>query len=537
MKKILTLALFAAMFALSAASCTKETAPQPGENGLDPELVPEQDADLYPGESADLEFAVSDIFGDNMVIQQNRELKIWGQGKTGDEVKVTVSWSSKTFTNKVDGRGQWRIRVNVPLASKFPNSQNIVVESGSFRRNITRILIGEVWICGGQSNMQMPVGPGGGLSGVENYASVISEADSYSKIRMYTAELRTADTPQWNCTGTGWTVCSSSTCPSFSAVAYFFGKTLHNKLRVPIGLIVNPYGGATAQAYTPIKALDADPDLRARYTDPYRANPGAYNPMTIPGGLWNAMVYPFLNCSARGMIWYQGEGNWPDYDVYPALMRTLVREWREGFGVKASDFPHYYVQIAGYYFEKKEEERIRLWDVYSYIREAQAKIRRQVANSEMVTTMDVGDPDDIHPAKKREVGERLANIALNRDYGYGDIDYLGPRYKSHEINGGTVTVSFDYAEGLRTDNGAAPKLFYIAGEDKKFFLADAVIDGDKVVLTNSSVPQPVAVRYAFISAPVTNLMNAYGLPAEPFRTDEWPSVTYNRADQHTQKPY
>lgn len=516
-------------------SCSEKETPGPGGTGLDPEVIPKQDADLYPEESADLPFTVSSALGDYMVVQQNKELSIWGQGRTGTEIKVKASWTSKTIANKVDGRGQWRVRINVPVVPKGNPEHSIVIESPDGKRAMRSVLIGEVWICSGQSNMQMPVTAGGGLSGVENYQDVIAASGAYPTMRMYTSTLHHSDTPQWDCVGTGWQVCSPATSGGFSAVAYFFGKTLIDKLGVPVGLIVNPYGGAAAQAFTPSDAMDSDPELKARYMDLYRANPGAYNPMNIPGGLWNAMVHPFLNCSVRGMIWYQGESNWPDSDIYHKLMRTMVGEWRDGFG--QGNFPHYYVQIAAWYTGTSHAERVAFWDMYAYIRETQAKVRTQVANSEMVTTMDVGDPDDIHPAKKREVGERLAWIALNRDYGYTDVEYLGPRYKSHTISGGTVTVTFDHADGLRTNNAASPKHFYIAGEDKKFYLAKAVIDGEKVVLTNESVPAPVAVRYAFISAPMTNLENAYGLPAEPFRTDNWPTVSYNPDDMKTQKPY
>lgn len=514
--------------AVSVASCSGESTPGPGGGTtLDPEVVPDQDPDPYPGESADLQFAVSDVIGDNMVVQQNKELRLWGQGKSGEEVKITVSWSSKTFTNKVNGRGEWRIRINVPPAPKGNPEQTVTIEYGRDRRTLKGILIGEVWVCSGQSNMQMPIGTDEvGFLGIEHYRDVIAASGDYPTLRMYTSTRHTADTPQWNCRGTGWQISSSLTSAGFSAVAYFFGKTLIDRLNVPVGLIVNAYGGAPAQMFTPREALESDPELKARYID---------QQAVAPGVLWNAMVYPFLNCSIRGMIWYQGEGNWQDTDIYHTLIRSMVYEWRKGFA--QGDFPHYYVQIAAWFAGEGREHRITFWDMYSYIRETQARVRGQVANSEMVVTLDTGDPDDIHPAKKREVGERLAWVALNRDYGLGEIRYLGPRYRSHTVDGGTVTVTFDHADGLRTNNGAAPKHFYIAGEDKKFYLAEAVIKEGKVVLTNASVPQPAAVRYAFVSAPVTNLENAHRLPAEPFRTDNWPSVTYNVADMALEKPY
>lgn len=537
MKKTLLLMWAALTIGLAAVSCSGDDTPGPGNNSetaLDPEIIPEQDTDPYPGESADYPFEVSNAIGDDMVVQQNKVFNVWGRGTTGQTVSVTVSWSSRQFSSTVNGRGFWRVRINVPPVPAGQPDQSMVVKCGDKKFAYRGIQIGEVWVCSGQSNMQMSIC---GVPGAENQEAVVAESANYSKVRMYTSHLFSSDTPQWNCTGTGWNKMSPEFARDFycSAVAYFFGKTLFDKLNVPIGLIVNSYGGAVGQTYVSTAALDADPVLKARYMDPYRANPSAYVAPTIPGGLYNSMVYPFFNASVRGMVWYQGESNWGDWDTYPRLMQCMVTEWRSGFG--QGDFPHYYVQVAGTYWHYTGAERLAFWDQYSWIRYGQEQIRGLIDNCEMVTTLDVGDPDDVHPVKKREVGERLAWVALNRQYRRSDIVCLGPRYKSHEISGNTVTVTFDHANGLRTSDGGTPKYFYIAGADKVFYLASATVDGNKVRLTNPSVDTPVAVRYAFISAPLTNLENSHRLPAEQFRTDRWDKVTYNPSDMKTEKPY
>ena len=502
-----------------------------GEEILDPEVIPEQDGDPYPGESVTRTFAVSGLFSNNMVVQQNRQLRVWGAGTTGQTVRVEVSWSSQTFISKVNGRGFWRVRLHVPPIPAGNPEQTIKVFCGHVTRTYTGVLIGEVWFCSGQSNMQMTLRTDGlgGHPGVEDQEAVIAASGVYSnKMRVYTGNLLSHAEPQWNCSGSGWKICNPDNAGNFSATAYFFGKYLVDNLDIPVGLVVSSYGGAPAQSFVPLAALETDPILKAKFYTPYINNPSGYAPPGIPGQLYNAMVYPFFNLSLRGTIWYQGESNWQQPDTYPLLIKTMMTEWRRGFA--QGDIPHYYVQLTASYMginctdPEQITARKAMWDWYAYIREGQAKVHDQVSNSRMAVTLDVGDPDEIHPMKKREVGERLGRIALNRNYGKANLNYYGPRYKSHKIEGNKVIVTFDYANGLRTNDGLAPRFFYLAGSGKVFYNADAVINGNTVELTSASVSTPVSVRYALITAPVTNLENSDGLPAECFRTDSWDPV-------------
>ncbi len=555
MKRTLILSLLATTLSLFA-SCGNDdpTNPEPDpvptlptEAALDPEAIPEQDTDPFPGESSSRSFAISSLIGDNMVVQQNRQLRIWGTGQTGQTVSIKVSWSSKTFTSTVNGRGTWRVRLNVPFAPAGNPGQTIDVTYKGATTSFTGVVIGEVWFCSGQSNMEVTLRAKGTWLGVEDYENVVADAAAnyQQTIRMNTITPAGTLSAQWDSPNSGWQTCRRGTAPGFSAVAYFFAKKLVDSFHVPVGLVVSAIGGAPAQAFTPMAALEADPTLKAKYYTPYMNNPSAYVGVLIPSIIYNAMIYPCLNVSMRGMIWYQGEANGAEPDEYLLLIQTMLREWRKGFD--QGDIPHYYVQVAPSYWDVKVSNaslRRTIWDQFCYIRETQAKIRDQVTNSEMAVTLDVGDPDDVHPAKKREVGQRLARIALNKSYGNSFVNFCGPRYKSHTITGNKVTVTFDHASGLRTNDGTAPRFFYIAGANKVFYLADAVIKDGAVELSHASVPEPAAVRYAMISSPMTNLENGDGLPAECFRTDNWDpvngitsTVSYNYADVKIAPPY
>ena len=257
------------------------------------------------------------------------------------------------------------------------------------------------------------------------------------------------------------------------------------------------------------------------------------NVLVRPAELYNSMVHPLLPLSARGVVWYQGEGNWGDYPIYPLLMKTLINGWRRNFA--HSEMPFYYVQIASWGFGQDTSSKEWFYTQgeaigYAYMREAQALTREQVSHSGMAVTMDVGDPDDIHPTNKRPVGERLARLALNGTYGRSEVACLGPRYNSLKVENGVVKLLFDNAEGLKTNDGQAPKHFYVAstaGSEHKFWPASAEIHGSEVwltcpdVVTTSTAASGVAVRYTFLLYPMTNLENGAGLPAEPFRTDSW----------------
>ena len=477
-------------------------------------------------------FELHSFLQDGMVIQQNRPFRLWGKASAAN-VKITAkaSWARQEYTCKADANGTWVLEIPVPAAPSDNAPQSIVVSTPLRKAVLRDLLIGEVWVLGGQSNMAFALGQ------VLDAPAEINAAN-YPNIRFFTVQPSNAAAPifDWReempAPYGRWYSTSPATAGSQSAVGYYFGRMLHKELGVPVGLVNTSYGGATAQAYTPIEALEGDSRLKANFVDPYKANPDM-NVLVRPAELYNSMVHPLLPLSARGVVWYQGEGNWGDYPIYPLLMKTLINGWRRNFA--HSEMPFYYVQIAPWGFGQDTSSKEWFYTQgetigYAYMREAQALTREQVSHSGMAVTMDVGDPDDIHPTNKRPVGERLARLALNGTYGRSEVACLGPRYNSLKVENGVVKLLFDNAEGLKTNDGQAPKHFYVAstaGSEHKFWPASAEIHGSEVwltcpdVVTTSTAASGVAVRYAFLLYPMTNLENGAGLPAEPFRTDSW----------------
>ena len=485
-----------------------------------------------PGEDGvDGTFELHSFLQDGMVIQQNQPFRLWGKASAANvKISAKASWARQEYTCKADANATWVLEIPVPAAPSDGAPQSIVI-STPLQRNVLRdLLIGEVWVLGGQSNMAFA------MNQVLNAAAEISAAN-YPSIRFFTVQPSNEARPIFDWRDMPepygkWYSTSPATAGAQSAVGYYFGLMLHRELGVPVGLVNTSNGGASAQAYTPIEALRADSRLKTTFVDPYTADPDM-NVLLRPAELYNSMVYPLLRLSTRGVVWYQGEGNWNNYDIYPLLIKTLINEWRRNFANER--MPFYYVQIAPWGFDGNTSSQDWFYTQgphvgWAYMREAQALTREQVSNSGMAVTMDVGDPDDIHPTNKRPVGERLARLALNQTYGRSDMACLGPRYNSLKVENGVVKHLFDNAEGLKTNDGQAPKHFYVAaaaGRSHRFYPAAAEIHGSEVwltcpdVVTASTTAADVAVRYAFLLYPMTNLENGAGLPAEPFRTDPW----------------
>jgi sialate O-acetylesterase len=485
------------------------------------------------------------LFTDNGVLQRDIPVPVWGWADPGETVTVKIGEQAKTAAPDAK-TGKWTVKLD-PLPVGGPYTLTV---SGKNTITLTNVLVGEVWICSGQSNMQFAV---------KNARRSLEEMDGakYPKIRLISVPLRGSPAPQDDFKGR-WVECTPETVAGFSAVGFFFGRELFEHLDVPIGLIHCSYGGSSCESWVNRSALDAEPELKPmleRYDRELAKYNGAAakadyekqlagwkqavaaakeagrelpkrpraptDPRTnnqFPANLYNGMLYPVLPYGIRGAIWYQGETNagraYQYRALFPALIKSWRAEWQEG------DFPFYFVQLANYQPRKPEPSE----SAWAELREAQSMALKLPATGQAVT-IDVGEARDIHPTNKQDVGKRLSFWALSKTYGR-EMAYLGPTYKSQEIQGDKIVLSFDSNSGeLVAKNDDPLKGFAIAGSDKKFVWAKARIVGQTVVVSSPEVASPVAVRYAWADNPECNLYNKAGLPASPFRTDDWPGVT------------
>lgn len=470
-------------------------------------------------QKATLKFA--DPLTANMVVQQNQPFTVWGTAKPGATVKITADWTLPVSV-LADNTGAFKGIIPVEKVSKGDYAKHrISIASGKEKAEISNVLIGEVWICSGQSNMQF------GMKEVPNAATELAQAGN-PNIRLFSTGLNFSDTPINTVSGT-WKECTPETAKEFSAVGYYFGALLQKELDVPVGLLFTGIGASAAQAYVPKDVLAHNPLLNETYLQPYLSsekskeiiNGGfSFEKVTRPYLLYNALIHPFTNLSIKGVVWYQGEANHNERDNYTQLMYAMIGAWRDAF--KQGNFPFYYVQVAPYYQDIEDPAA----NGDAFFREAQNNISK-LDDTQMVVTMDVGEAKDLHPKNKKPIGIRLAKTALNRTYGRLDHAYQGPIFDYVEFKGEKAIVNF-YAEtvksGLQTNDGQAPKYFQIAGADNQFYVAEATIEGKKVVLSSPKVKQPVAVRYAFTNYPVTNLENKENFPVVPFRSDDWKEI-------------
>ncbi|MBL4676175.1 MAG: hypothetical protein JKY70_08240 [Mucilaginibacter sp.] len=455
-----------------------------------------------------VEFAVSGIFEDNMVLQRNKPIDIWGTGKPGSAIDVKDSWNTEASVT-TDSKGFWTAILPATVATDVPQSLTISTPN---EKSITigNILIGDVWICSGQSNMNMPLGNVSPFGGVENYQAEIAAAN-YPQIRSFTVkEDYEADPKEFLKFNSDWIACSPQTATNLSAVAYYFARKINIEQGIPVGIIVSAVNGSWCETWSPVEVFNNDRSLDNLYNNTHQSSQ-----------LYNGMINPLRKMSITGFNWYQGENNqnFIPYNSYSDLNVALIKSWRDKF--IQGDLPFNYVQIAP--FDDKSTNNPTL-DGLARFREAQANVRAKVTKSSMVVTMDVGDVANHHPKYKRQVGERLATIALNRTYGK-EVAFLGPKYQSYTQTGALITIKFESgtSTGLTTVNNTPLKqFFFVAGADKVFRQGEASINGDEIVIrVPKEISQVVAVRYAFTNYPVTNLQNVAGLPAEPFRTDSW----------------
>ena len=452
------------------------------------------------------------ILGSNMVLQRNSVVKIWGWADAGEEVRVTCDWldAQTSFTANPDGK--WQVSVRTGDAG----GPHVMIIVGKNRIQLERILFGEVWIASGQSNMEMPLtAVSGAYTGIKDAAKEVAEAN-HPGIRLFQvgnfSRKEPLDDVQEGITMYGvppaacrWQACTSETIPTFSSTAYFFARELHRELRVPIGIIDTSWGGTSAETWTPasgLKALGFAAELEQAKQLPQNAD------QKVPTRLYNGMIHPLRNIAMKGVVWYQGEGNSGRADKYNKLFSTMISQWREVFG---HEFPFYFVQISPFNYRNINA---------AYLREAQLETL-SLPKTGMVVTMDIGNLTDIHPKNKQEVGRRLALWALANDYGR-DVVYSGPIYRESVFDDGKARIKFDHVGArLATRDGEQPSDFEIAGADRVFHPATVEIDGDQLVVSSDRVLEPRAVRYAFTSEAMPNLMNKEGLPASPFRTDAW----------------
>lgn len=492
--------------------------------------------------AAAAELSVPSVIGSHMVLQQGKDVPIWGKADPGAE--VTVSMAGQHRRTEADADGKWRVTLD-PLRAGGPHTMRI--ESGKEDIAFQDVLVGEVWVCSGQSNMQWTV------NNSNNAVREIAAAD-YPEIRLFYVKRTVASEPKEDCEAK-WEVCTPTSIPEFSAVAYFFGRELHKDLEVPIGLIHTSWGGTPAESWTSHESLDADPMLspiverwqtamdeypkamdeynkklarwekavkRARKrerTPPNKPWPpqGPDHPWR-PSGLYNAMIMPLVPYAIQGAIWYQGESNAGRAYQYRTLFPRMIQDWRDVWGQGA--FPFLFVQLASF-TERLDEPGDSDW---AELREAQL-MTLDLKNTGMAVTVDIGDHEDIHPRNKQEVGRRLALNALAKTYGK-DIAYSGPIYQTFERKENTIVIHFDHTnDGLQAYGRERLSGFSIAGPDGKFVWANAQIDGNKVIVSSPEVSEPTSVRYGWANNPDCNLHNGAGLPASPFRLDPWPGIT------------
>jgi sialate O-acetylesterase len=479
--------------------------------------------------TAQAEVKPNSLFAPGAVLQQGMAVPVWGTGRDGE--KVTVKFQDQTVSTTAQA-GRWLVRLQA-LPAGGPFTLDI---AGDNHLTITNVLVGEVWLCSGQSNMGFP------LSRAANAREAIAAATD-PELRLYTVPHEAKDTPQTDAPGR-WQAATSESAAGFSAVAYFFGRDLRRALKVPVGLINSSVGGTPAEAWTSRATLEADPELaeilarhaeNARKFDPAKAatqhqaamakyqaalkkarTEGAVAPTAPrapanparssqrPCGLYNAMIAPLEPYALAGVIWYQGEANAGRAAQYRKLFPALIGNWRQAWG--QGDFPFLFVQIAPHQNMTPEMREAQLWTA------------QRVPRTAMAVITDLGDEKDIHPTRKEPVGARLALAA--RALAYGEkLEYSGPVFAALRIDGDRAVLSFTHVGGGLEARDGELKGFTLANADGVFVPATARIEGDTVVVSSASVAHPVAVRYGWAKTPQVNLFNRAGLPATPFRTD------------------
>jgi sialate O-acetylesterase len=485
------------------------------------------------------------VLSSGMVLQRDQPVPVWGRAAAGE--KVTVTFSGQTRETGADAQGNWQIKLD-PLTANA-TGQALVI-TGNNKIELTDVLVGEVWLGSGQSNMEWPI------SRTENGAAAAAEAN-FPQIRLFQVPLTSSPEPRFSCNA-AWKPCSPETAASFSAVLYYMGRELHRELGVPVGLINSSWGGSRIEPWTPVEGFAMVPSQRDLHRSICAATPGTGEyqnsmkawlgnveqwardsraaldkgqaPLPIPDkpgpvaqgfqgvvGLFNAMIHPLVPFGLRGAIWYQGESNLGEGMAYLERKKALIGGWRKVWN--QGDFPFYTVQLAPFNYGNQPRDKARQGTALPEIWEAQNATLTEIPRTGVAVINDIGDFADIHPANKKEVGRRLSLIALATEYGRTALVHSGPVFAAASPENGKLRVRFTATgSGLATRDGKAPAEFEIAGPDGKFHPAEAVIEGNEVLLSSPAVTDPKQVRHAWNQIPEPNLINKEGLPASAFRT-------------------
>ena len=488
------------------------------------------------------------ILGDHMVLQQDMPARLWGWAQPGQTVTVQASWDTKTHTAKADEKGRWRVQTAPPRAGQH---YTVTISAGNETIRLNDILAGEVWLASGQSNMHMSMTPNPpGHQGPLNAEAEIAAAH-FHQIRLFQMKLDSATKPKNNCRGK-WRICTPTNVGEFSAVGYFFARDLHHTLHVPIGVIHASCGGTRAESWTPRQTLDTLPFLqdtlkikdemiaqwpakverfekqanawiktalqqlnRGLRAAPAPKPPVRTLPKNDPAGLFNGMIAPLTPLAIRGVIWYQGEANAVTAEQYHPLFSAMIEAWRNAFNQPAQ--PFYFVQLANWDTSKA----LVTSDGWACLREAQLKTYRTVSHTGMASAVDIGQTETIHPRNKQEVARRLLRWALAKTYDR-DTVCSGPLFVSAKTRDRALIATFESIGSGLVLREAPTSGFELAGSGRRFVPARARIENDTVIIEADEIEQPVAVRYAWKDNPVSTLYNREGLPASPFRTDDWP---------------
>lgn len=448
------------------------------------------------------------FFSDNMVLQQKTEAAIWGWAKSNSSVQLTSSWNKKKYTIQSDQSGKWKLKITTPEAG---GPYEITISDGE-AITLHNILIGEVWFCSGQSNMEMPM-KGFRDQPIKGSNEAIFNSTN-DQIRIYTVPRAVEKFLKDTTKTSFWKSASPENISNFSATAYFFARLLQQQLKVPVAVINDSYGGSTAEAFMSIEALKPFPEIKVHTpTDTFRLN--NRNATT----LYNGMIHPIAGYTIKGCIWYQGESNVDRPDQYEKLFPAMITQWRNEWG--QGDFPFYFAQIAPYaspqYSSPTRTEKLNS----AYLRDAQRKVANIVTNTGIVVLMDGGEEFGIHPADKETVGKRFAYLAFGDTYKMKGFAYQSPSFDSLLINGNIATIKFKNVPNGLTSYGKQLSQFEIAGADKVFRPAIANIRTGTIVLSSPLVAAPVAVRYAFKDFIFGELFSTEGYPVSSFRTDDW----------------
>ncbi len=449
--------------------------------------------------NVDAEIRLPAILGNRMVLQQTSEEKIWGWCDPGEKIKISSGWDTASYNTVGNADGKWMLSIKTPTAGG-PYTLTI---NGSNKIVLVDVLIGEVWACSGQSNMEMSYS-----WGIKQYTEDAEKATNKS-IRFFHIPRLTAEYPQDDTKGE-WIVCNPEDMKKFSLAGYFFGQKLQETLSVPVGLIEAAWGGTPAEVWTPKDAIENNLILK-KAADSLKKIP--WGPIR-PAAIYNAMVYPITNFTIAGVIWYQGEANVGAAATYESLFSSMIASWRKAWN---EEFPFYFVQIAPFAGYGKNISG-------ALLQEAQTKTIA-IPKTGMVVINDlVNDINNIHPTDKKDVGNRLANYALAEVYGKQISGYKSPMFKSMSIAKDKIRVNFENAENGLICKGGSPTEFYIAGDDKIFKPANTKVDGSNVIVWSKEIKNPVAVRFGFTNDAMPNLFNKEGLPVNTFRTDNWDDV-------------